>query len=171
MLAPYDNNAASTGLPNYSAEDLDRIVRVLDARGYQIMIHAIGDGGVRRVLDAFERAARANPAPARGRRHRVEHIETMDMADVRRFGALGVIGSFQPPHARLMNAAEPRGQWAGNIGPERTSHGWMWKSVKRRGRTHRRSGATGRWRRSTRWSGSGWGSTASATAPCPIAAD
>ena len=130
MLAPFDNNAATTGLPNYSPDELNRIVALLDARGYQLMIHAIGDGGVRQVLEAFERAARANPAPARGRRHRVEHIETMDMADVPRFGALGVIGSFQPPHARLMNAAKPGGQWAGNIGPDRTSRGWMWKSVR-----------------------------------------
>jgi predicted amidohydrolase YtcJ len=130
MLQPYLNNPDSTGLPNYSAEELDRIVRVLDARGYQIFVHAIGDGGVRRTLDAFERAAAANPAPARGRRHRIEHIETMDPADVPRYGRLGVIGSFQPPHARLMNSPEPRGQWAANIGKERTSHGWMWKSVK-----------------------------------------
>jgi predicted amidohydrolase YtcJ len=130
MLAPYVNDPATTGLPNYSAEELDRIVRMLDARGYQIMIHAIGDGGVRRVLDAFERAVAANPAPPRGRRHRIEHIETMDPADVGRFGRLGVIGSFQPPHARLMNNPEPRGQWSGNIGKARTSHGWMWKSVK-----------------------------------------
>ena len=130
MLQPYLNNPGSTGLPNYSAEELDRIVRILDARGYQIFVHAIGDGGVRRTLDAFERAAAANPAPARGRRHRIEHIETMDPADVPRYGRLGVIGSFQPPHARLMNSPEPRGQWAGNIGKERTSHGWMWKGVK-----------------------------------------
>lgn len=129
MLAPFDNNPATTGLPNYSVEELDRIVRVLDARGYQIMIHAIGDGGVRRALDAFERAARANPAPARGRRHRIEHIETMDLSEIPRFKTLGVIGSFQPPHSRLMNAAEPRGQWAANIGPDRTSRGFMWKSV------------------------------------------
>jgi len=129
MLAPYLNNPATTGLPNYSVEELDRIVRLLDARGYQIFVHAIGDGGVRRVLDAFERAAAANPAPARGRRHRIEHIETMDPADLPRFARLGVVGSFQPPHARLMNSPEPRGQWAGNIGKERTSHGWMWKSV------------------------------------------
>ncbi len=134
MLAPYDNNPKSTGLPNYPAEEFDRIVRVLDARGYQIFVHAIGDGGVRRVLDAFEKAAKANPAPARGRRHRIEHIETMDLADVPRFAALGVIGSFQPPHARLMNNPEPRGQWVGNIGAERTSHGWMWKSVQGRRR-------------------------------------
>ena len=99
-------------------------------RAVNQIVHAIGDGGVRRTLDAFEKAAKANPAPARGRRHRIEHIETMDPADVPRFKALSVIGSFQPPHARLMNNPEPRGQWAGNIGAGRTSHGWMWKSVK-----------------------------------------
>ena len=60
-------------------------------------------------LDAFERAAAANPAPPRGRRHRVEHIETIDLADVPRFGALGVIASMQPPHTRLMNSPNPRG--------------------------------------------------------------
>ena len=88
MLAPYDNNPKSTGLPNYPPEEFDRIVGLLDARGYQIFVHAIGDGGVRRTLDAFEKAAKANPAPARGRRHRIEHIETMDPADVPRFKAL-----------------------------------------------------------------------------------
>ncbi|HTM31198.1 MAG TPA: amidohydrolase [Vicinamibacterales bacterium] len=133
MLAPYVNNPATRGVPNYPAPELDRIVRMLDARGWQIFVHAIGDGGVRMTLDAFERAAKANPPPARGRRHRVEHIETIDLADVPRFGALGVIASMQPPHTRLMNSPNPRGQWAGNIGPERQARGWMWKDIRERG--------------------------------------
>ena len=132
MLAPYVNNPSTKGVPNYPAPELDRIVRLLDARGWQIFIHAIGDGGVRMTLDAFERAAAANPAPPRGRRHRVEHIETIDLADVPRFGALGVIASMQPPHTRLMNSPNPRGQWAGNIGPERQARGWMWKDISQR---------------------------------------
>ena len=130
MLAPYVNNPATRGVPNYPAPELDRIVRMFDARGWQIFVHAIGDGGVRMTLDAFERAAKANPPPARGRRHRVEHIETIDLADVPRFGALGVIASMQPPHTRLMNSPNPRGQWAGNIGPERQARGWMWKDIR-----------------------------------------
>jgi len=130
MLAPYVNNPATKGVPNYPAPELDRIVRLLDARGWQIFIHAIGDGGVRMTLDAFERAAKANPAPPGGRRHRVEHIETIDLADVPRFGALGVIASMQPPHTRLMNAPEPRGQWTANIGFERQARGWMWKGIR-----------------------------------------
>jgi hypothetical protein len=130
MLAPYVNNPSTKGVPNYTAPELDRIVRLLDARGWQIFIHAIGDGGVRMTLDAFERAARANAAPPGGRRHRVEHIETIDVADVPRFGALGVIGSMQPPHTRLMNAPEPKGQWTANIGFDRQARGWMWKGIK-----------------------------------------
>ncbi|MFN8060330.1 MAG: amidohydrolase [Vicinamibacterales bacterium] len=129
MLAPYVNNPATSGVPNYPAPELDRIVRLLDSRGWQIFVHAIGDGGVRMTLDAFERAAKANPAPARGRRHRVEHLETIDLADVPRFGALGVIASMQPPHTRLMNNPEPKGQWPGNIGPDRQARGWMWKGI------------------------------------------
>lgn len=129
MLAPYVNDPKTSGVPNYPPDELDRIVALLDRRGWQIFIHAIGDRGVRMTLDAFERAAKANPAPARGRRHRVEHIETIDWADVPRFGSLGVIASMQPPHTRLMNAPNPKGQWAGNIGPERQSRGWPWKSI------------------------------------------
>ena len=130
MLAPYVNNPSTTGRPNYPAPELDRIVKLLDGRRWQIFVHAIGDGGVRMTLDAFERAARANPAPARGRRHRVEHIETIDLADVPRFGELGVIASMQPPHTRLMNGPDPKGQWAGNIGPDRQARGWMWMGIR-----------------------------------------
>jgi predicted amidohydrolase YtcJ len=133
MLAPYVNNPATSGVPNYPAPELDRIVRLLDARGWQIFIHAIGDGGVRMTLDAFERAARANPAPPGGRRHRIEHIETIDLADVPRFGALGVIASMQPPHTRLMNGPNPKGQWTANIGFERQAQGWMWKGIRESG--------------------------------------
>jgi predicted amidohydrolase YtcJ len=130
MLAPYVNNLATSGVANYPAAELDRIVRLLDGRGWQIFIHAIGDAGVRMTLDAFERAAKANPVPPGGRRHRVEHIETIDLADAPRFGALGVIASMQPPHTRLMNAPEPKGQWTANIGFERQARGWMWKGIK-----------------------------------------
>ena len=56
-------------------------------------------------LDAIERAAKVNPVPPRGRRHRLEHIETVDPADIPRFGALGVIASQQPFHGTPV--AEP----------------------------------------------------------------
>jgi predicted amidohydrolase YtcJ len=137
MLAPYAN-APTRGAPNYTVAEFDRIVRMLDRRGWQIMVHALGDGAVRMALDGFERAAAANPAPARGRRHRLEHIETIDPADVPRFGKLGVIASmhpvggfYVPPVAATIRTGRPGavGAWAGNLGPQRAARGGMWKSI------------------------------------------
>jgi predicted amidohydrolase YtcJ/pimeloyl-ACP methyl ester carboxylesterase len=137
MLAPYVNAPHTTGKPNYSREDFNRIVAMMDKRGWQIMVHGLGDGAVRMVLDGFERAAAVNPAPARGRRHRVEHIETIDLADVPRFGKLNVIASMHPVGGFFVPPAQPAprpagaavGAWAGNIGPERAARGGMWKSI------------------------------------------
>jgi hypothetical protein len=131
MLAPYAG-VATSGTPNYSAAELDRIIAMMDKRGWQIMVHAIGDRTVRMTLDAFQRAIAANPAPPRGRRHRIEHIETIDAADIPRFGSLGVIASQQPMHVVLgdMNTLKPSGPWPDNLGTERASRAWNWKSIR-----------------------------------------
>ena len=127
LLEPYANKD-TTGIPNYTAEDMNRIVSMMDAKGWQIWIHAIGDRGIRMALDAYEKAAEANPAPARGRRHRIEHIEAVSATDIPRFGQLGVIASMQPFHANpITNVLEV---WAVNLGPERASRAWVWKSLR-----------------------------------------
>ncbi|MBP1633734.1 MAG: nfdA 4 [Acidobacteria bacterium] len=126
MLAPYANDPG-TGLPDMDEATLDRIVAMMDRRGWQILIHAIGDGAVRESLDAFERAAAANRAPARGRRHRLEHVETVDPVDIPRFGRLGVLAVQQPFHGNP-NPTQLQ-VWAANIGPERASRGWAQRSI------------------------------------------
>jgi len=130
MLAPYVGTP-SAGTPNYTVDELNRIVAMFDKRGWQIQIHAIGDRAIRMSLDALEKAAAANPAPARGRRHRLEHIEAVAAADIPRFAKLGVIASQQPIHAALgdANQAVPKGPWPDAIGPERASRAWAWKSI------------------------------------------
>ena len=126
VLEPYSNNP-SRGLPEFAVDDLDRVVAMLDRRGWQIMIHAIGDAGIRMSLDAIERAIKLNPSPERERRHRIEHIESVSREDIPRFGQLGVIASMQPNHAspnsNIFNV------WAVNLGPERASRAWCWKSI------------------------------------------
>ncbi len=132
LLAPY-TNIPSPGKPNYTVEEFNRITQMMDQRGWQIMVHALGDGAVRMTLDGFERLAKVNPMPARGRRDRVEHIETIDLADVPRFGKLGVIasmhpiGGFVPPDRPAPTG--PQGVWATNLGPERAARGGLWKSI------------------------------------------
>jgi len=133
MLAPYEGmtvgQPGALGYPQWESGELAAAVRVADRRGWQVQIHAIGDGAVRLALDAFEQAAAANGP--RDRRHRIEHIETIGAADIPRFGSLGVVASMQPYHAD----PEPTqlNSYQSKIGPERASRGWPWNSIRRAG--------------------------------------
>jgi hypothetical protein len=126
MLQPYANRG-STGEPAFTADELSRIVALLDKGGWQVFIHAIGDAAVRSALDAFEHAGAVNRPPARGRRHRIEHIETIDPADVPRFGSLGVVASLQPFHGSP--SPSQLEVWTANIGPARAARGWSYGSI------------------------------------------
>jgi predicted amidohydrolase YtcJ len=129
MLAPYEDRPTVTGEPRLTATALNEMVTELDKRGWQVMVHAIGDRAVRMALDAFEHAIARNPAPARGRRHRVEHVETIDPEDLPRFGKLGVIASMQPstgvPETSRLEALHAA------IGEDRASRGWAYRSIAR----------------------------------------
>jgi predicted amidohydrolase YtcJ len=131
MLEPYANRPSIKGEARFTPEQLNKVVAMLDRRGWQVMTHAIGDGAVRMTLDAYQAAAQANAAPERGRRHRIEHIETIDPDDVPRFGKLGVIAAMQPVHATP--SPVPGDVWSVNIGDARASRGWMWNSIAKAG--------------------------------------
>ena len=126
MLEPYADETAA-GAPTMDPDAFNRIVRLLDSGGWQVMTHAVGDRAVNMALTAYEHAVRSNPLPERGRRHRIEHVETVDAADLPRFGALGVIASMQPalgsPSPSLIDV------WFKNVGPERASRGWPYHSI------------------------------------------
>jgi predicted amidohydrolase YtcJ len=65
MLANYANTP-SRGKPNYSVDDFSRIIQMMDRRGWQIMVHAIGDGAVR-MTSRWVRAPRPSEPYARAR--------------------------------------------------------------------------------------------------------
>ncbi|MCJ2182150.1 amidohydrolase [Novosphingobium sp. 1949] len=99
------------GKPIWSPRDYTAMVTRFDAAGWQIMTHAMGDAAVREALDGYEAAEKANPAPARGRRHRIEHAFLVNPADIPRFARLGVIAAYQPNDAFIgPDAAEEGGK-------------------------------------------------------------
>ena len=128
MHDPYIGDT-SRGRPLWEPGALDAFAALADRRGWQLEIHAIGDAGIAMALDAFERAAAANPP--RERRHRVEHVEAVARADIPRFGRLGVVASMQPYHADP--SPNQTDVWATNIGPDRASQAWSWASIRREG--------------------------------------
>ena len=95
MLQDYPGTT-ERGEPLFEAGRFKDICTEIDRRGLQIAVHAIGDGAVRQTIDGYEAAKRRNGP--RDSRHRIEHIELIDRADVPRLGALGITASVQPPH-------------------------------------------------------------------------
>jgi predicted amidohydrolase YtcJ len=61
------------------------------------MVHAIGDKGIRTLLDIYERVQNENGP--RDRRFRIEHLQHIHPKDIPRLKTLGVIASMQPYHA------------------------------------------------------------------------
>jgi predicted amidohydrolase YtcJ len=80
---------------------LRRHLATSERLGLHLAVHAIGDAAVRFLLDAIEDVARSRPHTLRrapDQRHRIEHCELIDAADVPRFCTLGVVCSVQPCH-------------------------------------------------------------------------
>jgi predicted amidohydrolase YtcJ len=127
MLEPYADEPGTKGLPGWTQEQLDETVTRADRAGLQIYIHAIGDAGVRMALDAYEKARQANQRP--DPRFRIEHLETIDLADVPRFAKLGVLASMMPIHAD----PDTIGVWARAIGPERAGRAFAWRLMEKAG--------------------------------------
>lgn len=99
-LHPYRDpidDASACGRAMVTPRQLDEAIRVSESLGLHLAVHAIGDGAVRMVLDAIERSASLRSAGP-GNRHRIEHCELVDEADVGRFSSLGVVCSVQPCH-------------------------------------------------------------------------
>jgi hypothetical protein len=97
MLEDYANKPGFRGESLWDFEDFTSRVTELDQAGFQVIVHAIGDGAIRRTFDAYEAAISENGA--RDSRHRIEHIELLHPDDLPRFAELEVIASMQPLHA------------------------------------------------------------------------
>jgi predicted amidohydrolase YtcJ len=124
MLRPYldghGHETAGSGASFFGAQELKEAVTAIDARGFQVHFHAIGDRAVREVLDAVEAARTAN-GPA-NRRHHISHIQVVHPDDLPRFRELDVLANCQA----LWACEEPQmsALTVPFLGPERT--GWQY---------------------------------------------
>lgn len=123
MLDPYSDVPSTRGIPRQEYERLLQLVLEADAAGLQVALHAIGDAANRAALNAYERALVVNGA--RDSRHRIEHAQILDAADIPRFGGLGIVASMQPTHATSdMRWVEER------VGTGRMREGaYAWRSL------------------------------------------
>lgn len=131
MLAPFVNGQPGELIWDLAA--LTPVVVAADEAGLQIAVHAIGDLAVRTAIDALEVAAqgRARRGDTQDPRHRIEHLEYVDEADVARLAPLGITASMQPVHCDPAYLAN----WVDVLGDERAHRGFAWPEYLAHGTT------------------------------------
>jgi predicted amidohydrolase YtcJ len=133
MLDPYLDPAGchehGSGLSYVDPVALLGYVTQLDAAGFQVHLHAIGDRAVREALNAIEAARTANGF--NDNRHHIAHLQVVHPDDVPRFAALDVTANMQS----LWAAHEPQMDelTIPFIGPERTSRQYVFGDLLRSG--------------------------------------
>src|SRR5215469_7831488 len=133
MIDPYLDPGGcrqhGSGLSHVDPAALPGYVTQLDAAGFQVHFHAIGDRAVREVLDAIEAARAANRTAHH--RHHIAHLQVVHPDDVPRFASLEVTANMQ-------------GMWAAHepqmdeltipfLGPQRSRHQYVFGDLLRAG--------------------------------------
>jgi predicted amidohydrolase YtcJ len=104
-------------------EDYQRLALAFDKAGFRLFTHAIGDRSVHEALNVYEQTEKQNGSV--NSRHRIEHIEQCNPADIARFQQLHVLPSMQPIHADPATVAV----WAKAVGKERLPYSFGWQSM------------------------------------------
>ena len=122
LIEPYTDEPSQRGLELIPQSRIRDVAIKALRSGFQLNVHAIGDGANRSVLDAFESALRE--VPKSNHRFRVEHAQILNANEIPRFAQLGVIPSMQTVHQTSdMYWAENR------IGWTRMQGAYAWRSL------------------------------------------
>ncbi|WP_084126775.1 amidohydrolase [Demequina sp. NBRC 110054] len=92
-LDDHGHPTGNLGIPFLTPELLTEVTVALDAAGFQVHFHALGDRAVRDSLDAIEAARDANGA--RDLRHHLVHLQFIDAAEIPRFRELDATANIQ----------------------------------------------------------------------------
>jgi hypothetical protein len=112
-----------TGTARLLQVELDDMIQRCIRAELNVCLHAIGDGAVRRALNALEshRDAWSRWRP------RIEHAQCVHPDDMPRFRRIGVIASMQPIHA-VADRELADAEW-----PDVTRHAYAWRALERAG--------------------------------------
>ncbi|WP_392343328.1 amidohydrolase [uncultured Shewanella sp.] len=122
LIKEYSDQPGHKGLMLYSDDQLGKLILQSMKAGFQVNTHAIGDNANQVVLDKYQTTIAATDSKAL--RHRIEHAQILDLADIPRFAQLGVIASIQATHATSdKNMAENR------LGKARLAGAYAWRKL------------------------------------------
>jgi predicted amidohydrolase YtcJ len=129
LLEPYSDKPDSTGLRPPAVDTLPATAQIALDHNMQLCVHAIGDRANREVLNIYEEAFKKNNRNGKDLRWRIEHAQHLSLADIPRFGQLGVIAAMQANHCTS------DGSWVPDrLGAKRSEEGaYVWQKLMKSG--------------------------------------
>ncbi len=121
LLSPYHDRPRESGVLLRSPKQLDSIIGLIAAKGFQVNTHCIGDSANRTLLRIYGKYLGRE---GKEKRWRIEHCQIVSPEDREKFVKYGVIPSIQPTHATSDM------YWAGErLGKERLLTAYAYKSL------------------------------------------
>ena len=120
LLEPYSDAPETDGLIVENEDFYDHVCEKAYNAGYQVCCHAIGDGGVRMILNEYAKFLKGE----NDLRWRVEHSQVVDPQDFELYKEFSIIPSIQATHC---TSDMP---WAENrLGSERVKNAYAYKTL------------------------------------------
>ena len=120
LLEPYSDAPETDGLIVENEDFYDHVCEKAYNAGYQVCCHAIGDGGVRMILNEYAKYLKGE----NDLRWRVEHSQVVDPQDFELYKEYSIIPSIQATHC---TSDMP---WAENrLGSERIKSAYAYKTL------------------------------------------
>lgn len=127
MLDDYSDRPGEKGGALLDLDKLNDAIETAHLQGMSVRLHACGDAAVRAALDGYENAIIKHGRGAC--RHQVEHIETINPADIERFAKAGIMASVQPEHVVSGMPSFSDNNYPDILGPERTKYTWVFRQL------------------------------------------
>jgi len=120
LLKPYHDRDGHYGFLLASEQEFRDIAKLLNAHGFQMNTHAIGDSANRLLLDIYGNVLGGK----NDKRWRIEHAQIINPSDMDKFGQYSIVPSVQPTHATSDM------YWAGDrLGETRIRHAYPFKEL------------------------------------------
>jgi predicted amidohydrolase YtcJ len=121
LAEPYADKPQTCGIRFYPPDELKRMARDAQSKGFQLAIHAIGDQAVRETIDAIEFALAGESNELH--RHRIEHVSVCPPDCLERMARLKIVATCQPQFVTSDRWTPAR------LGPARTKYAYRFRSL------------------------------------------
>jgi len=120
LLKPYSDRPNHLGFLLSDVKHFESVAEKINAHGFQMCTHAIGDSANRTILNIYNKVLKGK----NDQRWRIEHAQVVNAKDFDLFGKSNVVPSVQPTHATSDM------YWAGQrLGSERVKGAYAYKQL------------------------------------------